>query len=522
MHIQKKHLHLILIIAFSISIFAQPSEKPELEVPDVIIHSRDRSQVDWMSKQESPEMMGVNQPKEVPPSDKVDTDILMGTQKENPVSSWKLNKETLNRMGLFLGNIDTLAYHFLHGQNFSMQTYLLSLQRKLMADYVPYTGHSIDDLSYDYSIAFGTHERLSFSAQLFKQEISVPSDNTRSSGTSKFTQLPLKLNYTSTTSKIESWEAEIEIESIDVDIPDHHNTLFAWQGKGGYHTLFELFQLNLDMAFNNHVSKLAVMGTYASLSEPWESTLGLEYYFTRFSYANNSTLLTPRWTVQWIEKDLLKISGGYQSMIEDINYGETYTGKAVQMNERLGPETILSRWNIDAEYALSNELKLKGSLKWGQSEDTRVFADTDNNGFLEPLHGGASDLCASKIQIEFQGTKNFAMQWIYHYQNIRLRYGGNLPGKPLQSLLWTTQYTLPSSQIDLHVDVHFEDQRPDELNPSTMLPRVLLVNAGLFRKLSSALTLRLNVYNIFNSLYFMRSDVPEPGARFTFGGEVLF
>jgi outer membrane receptor protein involved in Fe transport len=126
------------------------------------------------------------------------------------------------------------------------------------------------------------------------------------------------------------------------------------------------------------------------------------------------------------------------------------------------------------------------------------------------------------LGVNYDLSEQISFKLSYAYQNTRLTSGGNLPGEDIQTIALQTDYIDPDHNLKGNAVLSYYDQQPDVLNPAGFLPAHWLVDLNAVYAWSGELKLTAGIKNLFNTIYYQRSDFRAPGLGLELGGEITF
>jgi len=526
MKIYKWLVLFFLSITFFTGLAAEPADKPAFDLPDVVIKAKDRSQSDWLQKTD------INQPeipykKEVPTSRKVAPDILVSEQKSKPAPAVKKGIPVINQFQLGIGNLHLLRYQFTHGQTQPDHHVLLSLSRDLTGDYIPFSYAHYDHLAADYVYTLSTSEKLSFSTHLERQQRACPSANNGTRGTITPAFLPVKVSYLKDLTPNEKIQGELLIENLDVTVPDQQAQNLFTIGAGGTYTNrdFHSFDLFAEAKLNNNVSLAGARITYPSpeATTPVQGNLGLYLYQSFLPGIINDSFLAIRGNLRYDFSPNTFIRVEYAPQMEELPLTTLYLDSPyTEINNDLQPQINTSWWQAEFNQQLSSQFRWQTQIGFGRSKNLMAYADSDQDGFIEPTNVGWGDRFWLRLQGHYVITTDWSLKAVFDHHNTRLSSGRQLPGDVQNTVELAAHYANPRDDLKGSVSVKYHSNRVDILDTSRQLPGVMTVGLEGTKRITKTMKVNARIENLFNGIIYTRSDFYEPRMSVEVGGEVDF
>ncbi|MFC1596138.1 hypothetical protein ACFL4D_02505 [Candidatus Margulisiibacteriota bacterium] len=472
--------------------------------------------------------MEVSYKKEVPTSKKIDPDILVAGQKASPIYKSKQgrkNGQAINSFKLGVGNINLFNYKFLHGQTIQDHSYLLSLTRLLVNDYIPYSGGSKDKIGIDYTYRLASQETLSLAGRFERRKFDCPSKNGTSLGSNTGLFLPLKITYQKELNNREQILGDLTLENLDTAVPGQARNLLTMGLGLVYDNALDntlLFQSSAVLV--NRISRLGLSLKY----QPQETDrvrgrIGLDYYGSFLPRVANETLIAANIELRYDFSDNTYFKLLYKPKIVDVDYLKLYVDRQYsEINYTLRPQIDTAFWQGELHQKLTPKLNWDLLLGLGNSRQVIGYADLDNNGFVSPQNMGDGTSVLAAVNLYYDLNQESKLKLTYDYQNLRLDSGLNLPGISMHSLILNAGWEPAESGFFGNLSLSWQDEQIDILNNSNTLPSYILVNLEGTKTLGSNMKVRAGIKNLFNTVYYQRSDFPEPGLSVELGTELLF
>ncbi|MFH1429092.1 MAG: TonB-dependent receptor [Candidatus Margulisiibacteriota bacterium] len=519
---------LILIIICGIVFPAlsqdETPEKAAFDLPDVVIKAEDRSKSDLLQKKD-PGSIEVQYQKEIPTSQKINPDILEADKALPELSTEKKDRTELSQFYFAMGNIIPVSYRFVHGRTLQSSSYLWELSREYRGEYIPNAKSSLDGLSIDYTFKLSPQEKLSISSRFEKKTTTLPTAQSVSSGNYELTFLPSLLTYERILGQSGSINAAFRIDNLDIQAGDRLRNCFGLEANAAYkNTISSELSYEVSSKLNNAVSKAGINLQYKPEgNSPLQGSIGTDYYRTFLPKVQNESFLAPSFGLRYELSDNTLFHLAYNPGILDLYAGATYTAREyTEINYSLMPQTRVSSWQGIISQQLYKQLNWQARLSVSRTKQTIGYADSNNNGFIEPVNLGWGNLFEAELNLNYYINSLYSLLIDYHYQNNRLDSGQQVPGKPGQVLGIKLNYKDAEESLDAVIELKYTADQVDMINTAQKLPDYFLVNLEASKAINRNLKVNAGIKNIFNTVYFQRGDFREPGLSIQLGAETAF